>query len=140
MKRLTATRNLKSALVVRVLASTPLILIGIQHMIGAAPLEPILRGAHIPLPEINAIVGPIVLVLGGILLLPGYFARLGALLALSSMAMATYSQLVFSWPDEPPLALPLILIVLAGYVLWKGAGAFSFDLKCTNECALQLPG
>ena len=135
MKQITRTTNQKSAAIARILIAIPLLAIGGQHLIGTAPLEPILRGANIPLPEINAIVGPFVQLIAGALLIAGYFARLGAVLTIPAMGLATYSHLVFDWADEPPIALPIVMIVLSLFVLWKGAGAWSFDLRCTNKCA-----
>ena len=136
MKQFAQTTNLKSLAIARIVAAIPLLAISVQHVIGTAPLEPILRGAGIPLPEVNAIVGPVVQLLAGALLISGYFARLGAVLTISAMTLATYTHVVSDWPDEPPLALPLILILISLFVLWKGAGAWSFDLKCTRKCAI----
>ena len=123
MKRFAQTTNGKSALIARFLISLPLILIGSQHLLGLAPLEPILQGAGIPFPSVNALIGPVVQILAGLLLLGGYFARLGALLTIPAMSLAFYTHLVFDWADDPPVALPLVLIALSIYVLWKGAGA-----------------
>ncbi len=130
MKLITQTTNLKSAGIARILIALPLLGIGIQHLVGVAPLEPILRGAGIPLPELNAIVGPVMQVLAGALLITGYFARIGAALTIPAMSMAIYTHLVHDWADEPPLPLPIILILLSLFILWKGAGSWSFDLKC----------
>lgn len=134
MKQITQTTNLKSSAIARILIAIPLLSIGIQHLIGTAPMEPILRGAGIPFPELNAIVGPALQLVAGALLISGYFARVGAALTIPAMAMATYTHLVHDWADEPPLALPLILIAFSVFVLWKGAGAWSFDLKC-QKCS-----
>ena len=134
MKQVTKTSNEKSATVARILAAIPLLVIGTQHLIGLAPLEPILQGAGIPFPHFNALLGPVVQLLAGSFLISGYFARLGALLAIGAMSLASYTHLIFDWDSEPPIALPIIILVLSGYVLWKGAGAFSFDLRC-QKCA-----
>lgn len=134
MKQITQTSNLKSAAIARILVSLPLLLIGGQHLIGVAPLEPILRGAGIPLPELNAIVGPFVQLLAGCFLISGYFARIGATLTIPAMGMALYTHLVHDWTDEPPIALPVVLIILSAFVLWRGAGSWSFDLRC-QKCA-----
>lgn len=134
MKQITQTTNQKSVAIARILVALPLLAISSQHLIGTAPLEPILRGAGIPLPELNAIVGPVVQILAGALLISGYFARLGALLAIPAMSLATYTHFVHNWADEPPVVLPITLIILSAYVLWKGAGSWSFDLKC-QKCA-----
>lgn len=135
MKRIIRTTNQKSATIARIIIALPLLAIGSQHLLGIAPLEPILRGAGIPLPELNAIVGPVLELVAGALLIAGYFARIGAALTIPAMAMATYTHLVSDWADEPPIALPLTLIALSAFVLWKGAGSWSFDLRCAKQCA-----
>ena len=131
MKQITQTTNQKSAAIARVLIAVPLLAIGGQHLIGIAPLEPILRGAGIPFPEINSFVGPALQLVAGALLISGYFARVGAALTIPAMGLATFTHLVSDWADEPPIALPIVMILLSLYVLWKGAGAWSFDLKCS---------
>lgn len=134
MKQITQTSNLKSVALARILISLPLLLIGGQHLVGLAPLEPILRGAGIPFPELNAIVAPFVQLLAGALLIAGYFARLGAVLTVPTMAMALYTHLVHDWAGEPSIALPIALMALSAFVLWKGAGSWSFDLRC-QKCS-----
>ena len=90
---------------------------------------PILKGSGIPFPELNATVAPIFEVLAGVLLLSGAFARVGALIAMGAMAGATYSHLVFDWADEPPIVLPIAILVMAAIILIKGAGHWSVDRK-----------
>ena len=94
-------------------------------------MEPILVGAGIPLPELNATIAPIFEILAGILLLSGAFARVGGLIAVGAMAMATYSHVVFDWDTEPPIAMPIVILLAAVFVIWKGAGAWSVDRKRT---------
>lgn len=129
---ITQTRSSKSAAAARVLVALPLLVIGSQHLLGVAPLEPILRGAGIPFPELNAMAAPLMQIFAGALLLSGYLARVGAALTVPAMAVGIYTHVVFDWTDEPPIALPILMIGLAGYVLWKGAGALSLDLRMIN--------
>lgn len=132
LRWISQTTNQKIATTVRVLLALPLLLIGSQHLLGIAPLEPILRGAGIPFPELNAIAAPLMQIFAGALLLSGFLARVGAALTVPAMAAAIYTHLVFDWADEPPLALPIIMLALTGHVLWKGAGALSVDLRRMN--------
>lgn len=131
--RLTKTDSSKATIVPRIIAAAPLIGINIMHLTGAAPLKPILEGAKIPMPEINAIVGPIFGVLGGLMLLTGAFARLGSMIAIGSMGMALYAHAVFNWEDEPPVVLPIAVMLASAWVLWKGAGAWSVDRRVTEQ-------
>lgn len=120
-------------LLFRILAAAPLLLIGIQHLTGAAPMQPILEGAGFPSPELGATLAPIVEVAGGALLLTGLFARLGGLLALGSMAGALYAHLNFDWADEPPLLLPIAVAVFAALVVLGGAGSFALGGRKSGD-------
>ncbi len=111
--------------VVRLLASAPLLLIGIQHLTGAAPMQPILEGARMPLPELSAILAPAVEVVAGALLISGFQARLGAVLAILTMVGAVFAHVRHDWADEPTLLLPVAVIILAAVVLLRGPGAFA---------------
>ncbi|GHC55535.1 DoxX family protein [Roseibacillus persicicus] len=135
MRQITRTTNQKSSAIVRILVSLPLLGIGIQHLIGTAPLEPILRGAGIPFPELNNVIGTGAEILAGALLITGFFARAGAALTIPTMAMALYAHAVYDWADEPPVILPITLILGSLYVIWKGAGAWSLDLRYSKKTA-----
>ncbi|MDQ8189409.1 DoxX family protein [Roseibacillus persicicus] len=135
MRQITRTTNQKSSAIVRILVSLPLLGIGIQHLIGTAPLEPILRGAGIPFPELNNVIGTGAEILAGALLITGFFARAGAALTIPTMAMALYAHAVYDWADEPPVILPIALILGSLYVIWKGAGAWSLDLRNSKKTA-----
>ena len=70
----------------------------------------------------------------GLSLLLGLWARVGALLAIPTMLGAIYAHLVIGvWPNgpenEPPIVLPVAVLVCAGYVLWRGAGRWSLDSR-----------
>jgi uncharacterized membrane protein YphA (DoxX/SURF4 family) len=125
--RLIRTNSSKLMLIPRLLAGLPLIGINAMHITGAAPLRPILEGANIPMPGVNAVVAPIAGLIAGLLLVSGAFARVGALVGLGSMSVAIYTHLVSDWADEPPIALPIVVLLASAWVLWKGAGAWSID-------------
>ncbi len=124
---LTRTTPNKLAILPRLVAGAPLVGINLQHLTGTAPLRPILEGAGIPLAGINAVIGPVFGLLAGALILAGAFARVGAMIAIGSMAMALFAHARFDWADEPPIVLPLAVIVASAWVLWKGGGAWSVD-------------
>ena len=125
----------KLLFVLRVLAALPLLAIGVQHLTGAAPMLPILEGAGFPMPELGAIVAPIVEVAAGASLLLGFFPRLGALLALGSMSGAIVAPLRFDWADEPPIALPIAIVLVALVVLKFGAGALGLHKRAEIPAA-----
>lgn len=124
---LTQTHSSRATVVPRLIAGVPLVGINIQHLTGAAPLEPILIGAGIPMPGINAVVGPVFGVIAGVLILAGTFARIGSVIAIGSMLMALFAHVRFDWADEPTIALPIAVIAASAWILWKGAGAWSVD-------------
>jgi len=121
------TRPMKHVLITRLIAGLPLAGISVMHLVGAAPLKPILEAAKIPMPDVNAILAPVLGVLAGLMLLSGAFARVGAAIACGSMAVALYAHLTADWPDEPPIVLPIAVLAASLYVLWRGGGAWSVD-------------
>jgi uncharacterized membrane protein YphA (DoxX/SURF4 family) len=123
------TTALKHVIVARLIAGLPLVGIAAMHLIGAAPLRPILEAAKIPLPDLNTVVAPVVEVVAGLLILSGAFARVGAVLGSVTMALAMYAHVVADWTDEPPIMLPIAVLLAALYVLWRGGGAWSVDAK-----------
>ena len=93
-----------------------------------------LIGANIPFYTINFWGVPIIEIVIGSLLALGLFSRIGGLGVISIMTVATYVHLVVDdstlfplQPGEP--IIPLILITMGVYVLWRGGGAWSIDLK-----------
>ena len=130
--KLIVTTASKVPFAIRIVAGLPLLLISIQHATGMAPMKPILEGAGIPMADLNATVAPIFEIIAALLLLSGFYARIGALITMGAMAMATYSHLVFDWAEEPPIFLPIAILLAAAFVFFKGAGAFSMDLKKTK--------
>ena len=93
-----------------------------------------LIAANIPLQGIVLFTFPIVEMVLGVLLVVGFHARLSAAAAAISMVVATYVHAVVKDPSLFPLQPvepigPLVLLAIALYVLWAGAGAWSIDLN-----------
>jgi uncharacterized membrane protein YphA (DoxX/SURF4 family) len=70
----------------------------------------------------------------GITLLFGLHTRLSAAIAAVSMVVAAYVHVVVEDPSLFPLQPvepigPLMLLAMLGYILWRGAGAWSVDLS-----------
>lgn len=126
-----STQPLMHIGIIRLLISLPLILIGGQHVVGLAPLLPLLQGAGIPMAEVFAVTVPFIEVVCGVSLLIGFYARPSAVVTLITMAVAMYTHHVFDWPDEPIFALPVAVFCGSILVLWFGAGSFSRDLGAT---------
>ncbi len=97
-----------------------------------------LTEASIPFHGLNMWVVPVAEVLAGLLLLAGLYSRMAAFAAASMMIVATYVHLVVHDPDLFPLqpqapTIPIVALVLCAYVLWRGGGSWSADLRSTAE-------
>ena len=73
----------------------------------------------------------------GAVLAVGAFVRPAAVVVMGIMVVATYVHLVVDDPSLFPLqpSEPIILLTVIGmsvYVLWRGAGAWSLDLRMTQ--------
>jgi len=95
-----------------------------------------LLAANLPFYTLTRWTVPFVeMALGG-MLLAGLFTRLASIAVIGIMTVATYTHLVVDDPTLFPLQpsepiIPIVVIVMSVLVLWKGAGAWSMDLKVT---------
>lgn len=131
MDAIRKTRPALHLTVIRILSALPLLIIGTMHLVGQAPMLPILQGAGVVLPQLLASTVPILEVLAGLSLLIGFYARVGASITVVTMAGAIYSHWVHDWADEPVIILPIAVLVGVLQVLWGGAGAFSSDIAAS---------
>jgi uncharacterized membrane protein YphA (DoxX/SURF4 family) len=97
-----------------------------------------LTAASIPFQDFNMWFVPITETAVGLLLLYGLFSRIGGLVVIGLMLVATYVHLVVTDPALFPLQptepiIPIIAIGAAVYVLWRGGGAWSADLTRTRS-------
>lgn len=93
-----------------------------------------LLAANLPFYSLTRWSVPFVEIALGIALAAGAFARLAVLAVIGIMVVATYVHVVVDDPSLFPLQpsepiIPLIVIFMCAYVLWRGAGAWSLDLK-----------
>ena len=93
-----------------------------------------LLAAQLPLYEVNVRLVPFVEIAVGAVLLIGVYTRLACLTVIGIMVVATYVHVVVDDPSLFPLqpnepVIPLIVIAMSGYLIWKGGGAGSLDLK-----------
>lgn len=134
-ERLRATDPYRHMLLARVVAGVPLLGIGVAHVVvPETPMRPLVEAAGFPLPALVSPLGVAIEIIAGLSLLLGLWARIGGLLAIPTMLGAVYAHLMIDvWPnaaaDEPPLALPIIVLAGAAYVLWRGAGRWSLDRR-----------
>jgi uncharacterized membrane protein YphA (DoxX/SURF4 family) len=99
-----------------------------------------LTAANIPLHAFNMWFVPITETAVGLLLLYGLFSRIGGLVVIGLMLVATYVHLVVTDPALFPLQptepiIPVVAMGAAVYVLWRGGGAWSADLTRSRHGA-----
>jgi uncharacterized membrane protein YphA (DoxX/SURF4 family) len=133
-----ATTPHRRLLVARLVAGLPLLGIGLAHVFAAeAPMRPLVEAAGFPLPALLSPLAVAAEIVAGVALVAGRWTRGGAVLAVPVMLGAVYAHLVIGvWPNgadrEPPLALPVVVIAAAGYVLWRGTGRWPLDRRPTG--------
>jgi uncharacterized membrane protein YphA (DoxX/SURF4 family) len=148
---LTRTTAHKHLVVVRILAGGPLLVFGLMHLAGIAPMRPIVEAAGFPAPEMSAVLAPIGQVVAGLMILAGLFTRIGAAIAIAVMLGAVAAHIRIpsdGWPQpdgsvgqEPPLVwLALAIILLSGYLIWRGAGPWSVDSRQGRQGGVGGPG
>ncbi len=154
---LTQTTDQRYVAILRILAGIPLVMFGIMHLTGAAPMEPLVEAAGLPMPGMTAVVAPLAQVLAGVLLLSGTLARIGALIGIGVMFGGLITNFKIpndQWPTpseldpnimvlgaEPIVLTPLaiVTILLCAYIFFKGAGPWSVDGRCECNCDAQAP-
>jgi uncharacterized membrane protein YphA (DoxX/SURF4 family) len=70
----------------------------------------------------------------GLALGVGFVVRLAGLVVIGIMIVATYVHIVVDDPSLFPLqpsapVIPLVVIAVSAYLVWRGAGAWSLDLR-----------
>ena len=131
IQRLQQTTPRKIMLLPRLLAGVPLVFFGISHFMNPQHFRDILTAGGVPMVEVNVWAAASALVLGGVLLLTGFFARVGGLLGVVTMVPAIVVTVrLASVPDPPfvpPLPVPIVVLVASAVVLVLGGGAWSAD-------------
>ena len=96
-----------------------------------------LLAAEIPLYSISRWTVPFLEILLGAVLALGLFVRPAAVVVMGIMVVATYVHLVIDDPSLFPLQpsepiIPVIVIAMSAYLLWRGAGVWSMDSAATQ--------
>ena len=95
-----------------------------------------LVAAQIPFAELSRVTVPFVELLLGIVLAVGIFVRPAAFFVINIVLVATYVHVVVDDPSLFPLQpeqplIPIMVMIGSFYLLWRGGGAWSRDLKIT---------
>ena len=113
----------RSATLVRLAGGVPILAMGLSHIFAeGAETRPIVEALGLPLAVAAETAA-------GVLLILGFWARLGAAIAVAVMAVAIYAHVAIDvWPGPP-----LIVLACAAYVLWRGAGRWSLDARAASR-------
>ena len=95
-----------------------------------------LIAAQIPFAELSRVTVPFVELFLGVALAVGILVRPAAVIVINVMLVATYVHVVVDDPSLFPLQpaepiIPVMVIIGSLYLLWRGGGAWSRDLKAT---------
>ena len=127
----------KSAGVIRILLGAMFVMTGVMKLavpsLGLA-FSGQLQAAGIPFHEFNMWFVPCIEIFVGAVLLAGVLSRLGALMVVGLMTVATYVHLVVDDPTLFPLQpeepiIPIVVVSLCVYLIFVGGGSWSWDLK-----------
>ena len=93
--------------------------------------------AGLPMYQFNLYFVPAVEIVIGAALMIGFFARIGAVVVIGMMLVATYVHFVVDesvLPLQPKAPIiPLFLLALAVIVLIRGSGSWGLDLRSTAD-------
>ncbi len=131
------TRNDRMAGVFRVMLGTIFAMTGTMKLVVprlADAWSGQLLAAEIPLYTLSRWSVPFVEIVLGVALLVGLASRAAALVAIGIMLVATYVHVVVDDPTLFPLqpsepVIPAIVTLMSLYVVWRGGGTWSVDLK-----------
>lgn len=139
---ITKTTDHKIAIISRIIAGLPLVGFGVLHFVKPAGFQNILIASGIPLVELNVYAAPVAEVIGGVLLLFGFYARVGGVFGMATMLVAIYTTVVLSGmtvetlpggltevPQVPPLLLPVMATIASLVVIILGGGTWSLDWR-----------
>ncbi len=96
-----------------------------------------LLAANLPFYTITRWTVPFLEIILGLLLAVGLFVRPAVGVVMGIMVAATYVHVVVDDPSLFPMQpsepiMPLIVLAMSVYMLWRGAGAWSQDWKATQ--------
>ena len=133
MPTLQQTTPRKIILLPRLFAGVPLVVFSAMHFMNPQHLREILTAGGVPMVEVNIWAASSAEMLGGVLLLTGFFARVGGMLGVGTMVPAILTTVrLASLPDAPtvpPLPVPIMVLVASTIVMVLGGGAWSGDAR-----------
>ena len=140
-KAVRATTNDKLAAGVRLMLAIIFLMTGPMKLLVPQLAEAWsgqLLAAHVPFYEISRWSVPFLELLLGVILAVGFFARPAVVVVIGIMIVATYVHSVVDNPALFPLQpkepiIPVIVIVMSIFILWRGTGTWSMDRKASRD-------
>jgi len=137
IQKLRATKPNRTIGFIRVMLGVVFIMTGVMKLtlpkFGAAWSVQLIE-AGIPFYSFNYWFVPVFETLLGSVLLVGFYTRIGALMILPVMLVATYVHVTVTNPAAFPAQpqdpyIPIVIIIMALVVIIKGGGSWSLDSK-----------
>ena len=137
LRKIRRTKDVRTAGVIRVVLGLLFLATGSMKLLVPmlwSAWSGQLTQANIPFYTLNLWFVPVAEMLTGVVLLAGFFTRVGSLVVIFMMMVATYVHLVVDDPTLFPLQpdqpiIPLVALAMGVYLLWRGGGAWSLDVK-----------
>lgn len=145
MKKFQQTTDKPFPIVPRLIAGGILTFFSLKHFGDPQHFANIMTAASFPMVELNVWAASATELIAGLLLLSGFFTRVGGMLGIATMVPAVIATLTIAGLDPenipggltavpfvPPLPLPIITMVMSLIALIVGGGKFSIDKKMTS--------
>lgn len=140
LESLRRTSDSKVAATIRLLLALVFLMTGPMKLLDPSLAEAWsgqLLAAKLPFYLLTLKTVPYVELALGVVLALGIFTRPAVIVVMGIMLVATYVHLVVDDPSLFPLQpsepiIPLVVIAMSLYVLYRGAGAWSLDIKSTR--------
>jgi uncharacterized membrane protein YphA (DoxX/SURF4 family) len=139
-EKLRKTKNDKPAGVIRIIIGIMFLGTGLMKylvpMAQNAWSKQLIQG-KIPFYSFNLWFFPALEILTAFILIVGFFSRLGAFIVVSSMMVAIYVHVMtqdpslFPFQPKEPI-VPVMIFILGLFLVLRGGGAWSYDLKHSN--------
>ncbi len=140
LQTIRSTRNDRAAAGIRIAVGALFVMTGVMKIavpaLGAA-FAGQLAAAEIPFQDMSRWVVPFMEIGVGAALMIGFYTRVATLLVFNIMIVATYAHLVVNDPTLFPLQpeepiIPAAVMVLSAYILLRGGGSGSSDLRAST--------
>jgi len=135
------TTHDKLAGVLRLLLAMVFLMTGVMKLVVPVLAEAWsgqLLAANLPFYTLSRWSVPFVEIAVGAALAVGAFARVASVVVMAIMVVATYVHVVVDDPSLFPLqpsepVIPVVVMAVSAFIIWRGAGAWSMDLRASGE-------